>query len=160
MKEKPKDAAGSSNNDFIVGTITITDKVGIHQIVVITMVQIVVVTVVEIVVDTVVETASERVVIITHLKINKSLDSSVVGQTGEVNIGNRPTAIADRMEGKANEGSAVICGVTTNVLVDSGSMVTLVSESFYNSLEPKPELCSMSCFNLDLIGVCGTCLPY
>ncbi|KAH3849933.1 hypothetical protein DPMN_092337 [Dreissena polymorpha] len=48
----------------------------------------------------------------------------------------------------------------TNVLVDSGSMVTLVSESFYNSLEPKPDLCSMSCFNLDLVGVCGTSLPY
>ncbi|KAH3691153.1 hypothetical protein DPMN_191294 [Dreissena polymorpha] len=57
--------------NFIVGTITRTDKVGIHQIEVINMVQIVVVTVVEIVEDTVVETASERVVIITHLKITQ-----------------------------------------------------------------------------------------
>ena len=46
--------------------------------------------------------------------------------------------LADRIVGKANEGVAVICGVETKVLVDSGSMITLVSETFYNNLDPKP----------------------
>lgn len=64
------------------------------------------------------------------------------------------------MVGKSNEGSAVICGVETKVLVDSGAMVTLVSESFFNSLVPKPELCSIDNFNLDVVGACGTSLPY
>ena len=64
------------------------------------------------------------------------------------------------MIGKANEGKAFICGVETNVLVDSGSMITLISESLYNSLEPKPTLCDLSDFNLDVVGASGNKLPY
>ena len=55
------------------------------------------------------------------------------------------------MVGNANEGVAVLCGIETKVLVDSGSMVTLVSESFYNNLNPKPLLLDISDFNLDTI---------
>ena len=51
------------------------------------------------------------------------------------------------MVGNANEGVANICGIETKVLVDSGSMITLVSESFYRSLDPRPNLLNISDFN-------------
>jgi hypothetical protein len=39
-------------------------------------------------------------------------------------------------------------------------MVTLISESFYNSLEPKPELLDISDFILDIVGANGSNIPY
>lgn len=68
--------------------------------------------------------------------------------------------LSNRLVGSANEGTAKICGVETRVLVDTGSMVTLISESFYNSLVPKPELLSLNDFKLDVVGACGSKIPY
>jgi hypothetical protein len=39
-------------------------------------------------------------------------------------------------------------------------MVTLILESFYNSLEPKPELLDISDFKLDIVGASGSKIPY
>ena len=44
------------------------------------------------------------------------------------------------MVGSANENLISICGVETRGLIDSGSMITSISESFYKSLNPIPEL--------------------
>jgi hypothetical protein len=79
-----------------------------------------------------------------------------VGKSPKVQVSN----LVDRMVGKANQGKAVICGMEADVLVDSGSMITLISESLYNSLEPKPDLCDITDFNLDIVGASGNKLPY
>jgi hypothetical protein len=43
--------------------------------------------------------------------------------------------LLDRLVGEANDSTARICGVDTKDFVDTGSMVTLISESFNHSLE-------------------------
>ena len=39
-------------------------------------------------------------------------------------------------------------------------MVTLVSETFYNNLDPKPVLSAISDFNLNVVTADGNALPY
>ena len=46
----------------------------------------------------------------------------------------------DRIVGSANESEILINGVKTSGLIDTGSMVTSVSEDFYTSLKPLPKL--------------------
>ena len=48
------------------------------------------------------------------------------------------STLLNRMVGSANEGEINIFGVNTSGLIDSGSMVSSISETFYNSLEPLP----------------------
>ena len=45
----------------------------------------------------------------------------------------RPT-LQERMVGPSNESKVKVCGEETVCLMDSGSMVTTISEEFYNSL--------------------------
>ena len=45
-------------------------------------------------------------------------------------------------------------------LLDSGSMVTLLSEAFYRTLAPKPELLSLSDFQLDIRGAGDSSIHY
>ena len=42
--------------------------------------------------------------------------------------------------GKSNESTVLVHGQEVNALIDSGSMVTTVSESFFNSIPDKPPL--------------------
>ena len=51
----------------------------------------------------------------------------------------RPSLFS-RMVGSDNESEISICGTRTLGLVDTGSTVTCISELFYDSLDPKPEL--------------------
>lgn len=69
-------------------------------------------------------------------------------------------SLLERMVGSSNEGDIVICGVKTIGLIDSGSMITSVSESFYDSLQPQPVLHDISDFGLSVIGADGNQLPY
>lgn len=48
----------------------------------------------------------------------------------------------------------------TNALVDSGSMITTVTDEFYSSLSPCPKLMSFGDLNLDVQGAGGNQLPY
>lgn len=64
------------------------------------------------------------------------------------------------MVGSANEGNISICGVTTRGLIDSGSMITSVSQSFYESLNPVPQLHSITEYGLSVLGANGSHLPY
>lgn len=68
--------------------------------------------------------------------------------------------LQDRMIGPANESKIRICGKEVLSLVDSGSMVTTISEAFYNSLENKPSLHEITEFHLDVYGANGDSLPY
>ncbi|MCG7876441.1 MAG: pol polyprotein, partial [Candidatus Thiodiazotropha endolucinida] len=66
------------------------------------------------------------------------------------------------MVGPANVGKIVICGTETTGLIDSGSMVSSISESFYQSMDPVPELGDTKDFGLDLAvyGANGSRLAY
>ncbi|MCG7879345.1 MAG: RNase H-like domain-containing protein [Candidatus Thiodiazotropha endolucinida] len=66
----------------------------------------------------------------------------------------------DRIVGSANESFIYINGVKTSGLVDTGSMVTSVSESFYNSLNPLPQLHAITEFGLQVQGANGDELPF
>ena len=71
----------------------------------------------------------------------------------------RPT-LQERMVGPSNESKVKVCGEETVCLIDSGSMVTTISEEFYNSLQSKPDLHDITEFQLDVYGANGGSLPY
>ena len=61
-----------------------------------------------------------------------------------------PPSLFSKMVDSANEGDILICGIKTVGLIDSGSMITSVSESFYDSLQPKPVLHDITEFGLSV----------
>ena len=64
------------------------------------------------------------------------------------------------MIGPENEGFINISGTDTRGLIDTGSMVSSVSESFYNELNPRPVLRHLSDFNLSITAANGQGIPY
>ena len=64
-----------------------------------------------------------------------------------------------RMVGKSNDTEIFIAGVKTVGLIDSGSQITSVSESFYQSLEPKPTLHDVKELGLSVTSAGGSQLP-
>ena len=64
------------------------------------------------------------------------------------------------MIGPENEGFINISGTDTRGLIDTGSMVSSVSESFYNELNPRPVLRDLSDFNLSITAANGQGIPY
>lgn len=71
-----------------------------------------------------------------------------------------PTTLEQRMVGPSNTSTVNFCGKEVIGLIDSGSMVTTVSEEFYNSLTNKPELHNISEFQLNVYGANGSELPF
>ena len=71
----------------------------------------------------------------------------------------KPTLL-ERMVGSSNESYIIINGVKTSGLIDSGSMITSISESFYHSLNPLPELRNITEFGLSIQSAGGAKLPY
>ena len=71
-----------------------------------------------------------------------------------------PENLLQRMVGHSNDSELYICGQKTNALVDTGSMVTCMSENFYNFLDPKPELRALQDFQLNVYGAGGNMLPF
>ena len=59
------------------------------------------------------------------------------------------------MVGPANTGRIKICGTETTGSIDSGSMITTISKSFYESLNPVPELGDCNDFGLTVYGANG-----
>ena len=70
--------------------------------------------------------------------------------------------LVDRLVGSANESEIVIFGAKTSTLINTGSMITFISESFYDSMEHKPVLHDVSELGLSLsvIGADGSKLPH
>ena len=81
---------------------------------------------------------------------------------GPSNSTDTKSSLVDRLVGSANESEIVICGVKTSALIDTGSMITSISESFYDSMEHKPVLHDVNELGLSLsvIGANGSKLPY
>ena len=46
----------------------------------------------------------------------------------------------NRLIGKRNESILIVNGVETTGLIDTGSEISTVSEEFWTSLDPKPEI--------------------
>ena len=74
------------------------------------------------------------------------------------NIGH--TSLQNRLIGEANETNIQICGENVRALLDTGAMVSTISEEFYNSLPNKPNLNALTEFQLDIYAAGGTTLPY
>ena len=51
-------------------------------------------------------------------------------------------------------------GQRCSALIDTGSMVTTLSEAHFNSLDPKPELLQLSDFALEITGANDSSVPY
>ena len=71
----------------------------------------------------------------------------------------KPTLL-ERMVGSSNESYIIINGVKTSGLIDSGSIITSISESFYHSLTPLPELRNITEFGLSIQSAGGAKLLY
>ena len=64
------------------------------------------------------------------------------------------------MVGHSNESNIIVNGEKTCALVDTGSMITCISEKFYHSLSHKPELRSIDDFDLKVFSAEGSSLPF
>ena len=62
--------------------------------------------------------------------------------------------------GASNQSKLLVNGVESVCLIDTGSMVTTISESFFKSLSPSPELRSLTEFGLSLTGANDAPIPY
>ena len=68
--------------------------------------------------------------------------------------------ILEQIVGKGNEDKVFINKVETRALIDSGSMISTVTEEFLEHLEPKPEILPLENFDLDIKVAGGYSLPY
>ena len=70
------------------------------------------------------------------------------------------TNVFNRLVGSANETIIRIDGTETKSLIDSGSMISTIAESFYNLLPNKPILHSINDFHLEVKSANGSICPY
>ena len=65
-----------------------------------------------------------------------------------------------RLVGNSNETTVEFNGIETLALIDSGSQISIISEEFYNSMNPKPVLYSIKEMGLKVEGAGGHILSY
>ena len=70
------------------------------------------------------------------------------------------TTLLSRMVGEPNESKIYVNSVETVALIDTGSMVTCMSEQFYHSFENKPLLHDIEDFELKVYSAEGSTLPF
>lgn len=68
--------------------------------------------------------------------------------------------LLSRMVGHPNESKIFMNGLETRALIDTGSMVTCMSEKFYQSLQCKPKLHDIEDFELKVVSADGNSLPF
>lgn len=68
--------------------------------------------------------------------------------------------LLSRMVGHPNESKIFMNGLETNALIDTGSMVTCMSEKFYQSLQCKPKLYDIEDFELKVYSADGNSFPF
>lgn len=91
----------------------------------------------------------------------KLKEVSVEGQTGDTfrsPIGK--STIYNRIVGNSNESEIMVENTRTKGLIDTGSMVTTISEKFHQSLNQVPSLYPLEDFELDIRCASGEQLPY
>ena len=71
----------------------------------------------------------------------------------------QPSNKISKLKVDANDSEIIVNGTKTRALIDSGSMITCISEEF-QSLNPIPELHSISEFGLTIHSANGTVLPF
>lgn len=69
-------------------------------------------------------------------------------------------SLFSRLVGESNDIEIFINGFKTKALIDSGSMVTCISEEFFKCLNPMPDLHDMSELGLNVQSANGSLLPY
>ena len=72
----------------------------------------------------------------------------------------RDSSLFERIVGSSNEGEISVNGLKTSGLIDTGYMITSVSEQFNNSMDPVPELHDLDEFGLSVQGATGKELPF
>ncbi|MCG8034658.1 MAG: retropepsin-like domain-containing protein [Candidatus Thiodiazotropha taylori] len=65
-----------------------------------------------------------------------------------------------RLIGKENESEVIVEGLETKALIDTGSMISTISENCLETLNPKPELHSLEEIDLEVKVADGRTLPY
>ena len=70
------------------------------------------------------------------------------------------SVILSRMVGHSNESNIIVNGEKSCALVDTGSMITCLSENVYHSLSHKHELRSIDDFELKVFSAEGSSLPF
>lgn len=83
-----------------------------------------------------------------------------VVRTSPDNTNSTDSTLYDRMVGGSNVDHIILGGKKYSALIDSGSMITCVSEKCYKSLNPKPVLMDIKDFDLKVFGAGGSKLPY
>ena len=70
------------------------------------------------------------------------------------------STLLSRMVGEPNESKIYVNSVETVALIDTGSMVTCMSEQFYRSFENKPVLRDIEDFEFKVYSAEGSTLPF
>ena len=65
-----------------------------------------------------------------------------------------------RLVGHSNESIISFCGYETAALIDSGSMVSTVSQEFFETIIPRPQSVDIKELNLSIQGADGNDIPY
>jgi hypothetical protein len=68
--------------------------------------------------------------------------------------------IRNRLIGQANEQTIYIEHNKVDALIDTGSMVSTLSEKYYLHMKNKPEMKTLEDFNIDIICANGQTIPY
>lgn len=66
----------------------------------------------------------------------------------------------NRLVGKGNESDIIIEGSHTRGLIDTGSMISSISEAFLSTLDPVPEIHTLDELGLEVNTANGQSLPY
>ena len=74
--------------------------------------------------------------------------------TSHCSKGKKP--VIDRMVGRTNDSTIIIDGQSICALVDTGSDITTMSDTCFNSMDPRPELRSISDLKLNITGASGS----
>ena len=90
-----------------------------------------------------------------EILVNKSSSKRVI----ENNCTQNQTLLT-RMIGRANESFVFVNGVRCRSLIDSGSMISTISEKFLRCLDPVPEVKCLDEFSLSINVAGGMSLPY
>ena len=69
-------------------------------------------------------------------------------------------SVLEHLVGSSNTSFITVCGIDTCGLIDTGSMITTISEDFYHSIHNKPVLHDISEFGLSVEGATGVQIPY
>ncbi len=82
------------------------------------------------------------------------------GSTEKDSPGYQTQNLKQRLIGSANESIIIIENTKVKALIDTGSMVSTISEHFYQWMDNKPELKSLEDFKINLSGANEQDIPF